>query len=83
MARFTKDTLVAELQLQDVFADQPKYKVKEFVEDFFNSIAGKVANGDSVAIAGFGKFENFTRANGIHSPKFRPAKAFRETVNPA
>lgn len=80
MARITKDTIVAELQLQDAFVDVPKYKVKEFVEDFFQSIIDKVANGDSVAIAGFGKFEPFTRSNGVVTPKFRPAKAFRDTL---
>lgn len=80
MARITKTDLVNELALQDIFADQPKYKIKEFVEDFFQSIADKVVEGNDVAVAGFGKFENFERSNGIKTPKFRPGKAFKDAV---
>jgi len=78
--RITKQDLVNELQLQDIFSGQPKYKIQEFVEDFFQNITDKVANGDSVAIPGFGKFENYERQNGTKTPKFRPAKAFKESV---
>jgi len=80
MARLNKDAIVAELELQDIFANATKTQIKEFVEDFFDSIATKVANGDEVAIAGFGKFENYTRQNGAHKPKFTPFKEFKEAV---
>jgi nucleoid DNA-binding protein len=80
MARHNKDSIVAELQLHEAFVDAPKYKVKEFVEDFFQSIADKVAAGDTISVAGFGKFEPFTRGNGTVTPKFRPAKAFKDAT---
>lgn len=85
MARITKQNIIDELSLQDIFADQPKYKVKEFVEDFLQNIMDRVSAGDDVAIAGFGKFEKFERTadgkgTGVFVPKFRPAKAFNEAV---
>ena len=81
MARITKTDIVNELALQDVFANTPKYKVKEFVEDFFQSIVDKVAEGNSCAIAGFGKFEPYkSTTTGKITPKFRPGKAFKDAV---
>ena len=86
MAIIRKKDIIADLLLQDIFADQPKYKVQDFVEDLFQSIADKVAAGDQVVIAGFGKFEKFEKTKngqptGTFTPKFRPAKAFKDSVN--
>lgn len=81
MARYTKKDLVEDLLLHDLLSDQPKYKVQQLVEDIFDKIADKVVLGDDVAIAGFGKFENYTRTNGVNTPKFRPAKALKDKVS--
>lgn len=75
-----KDGLVEALTLQEMFVDQPKYKVKEFVEDFFGIISEAVSQGDTVSIAKFGKFEPYTRLNGSIKPKFVAFKDFRDAV---
>lgn len=75
-----KEALAEALQLQDLFADQSKKRTKEFVEDFFGIIATAVSEGNTVSIAGFGKFEPFERANRTIVPKFRPFLAFKNSV---
>lgn len=82
MSRINKKALAEELALQDVFAELPKYKVEQFVEDFFSLLSTRVIAGDEVAIPGFGKFSKFTSStSGRHKPKFTPAKAFKEAMN--
>ena len=78
--RLNKQALVEQLMLQDIFANATKKAVTEFVEDFFGIIETNVVAGNEVAIPGFGKFEKFTRQNGVHTPKFRPAKAFKDKL---
>ena len=81
MARYSKTNLIEDLLLHEVFGDSTKTQVKEFVEDFFGIIENKVIAGDEVAISGFGKFEKFTRQNGVHKPKFTAFKDFQDAVN--
>ena len=83
MARINKKVIVEELALQDFFAEAPKYKIEQFVEDFFQSLADKVIAGDEVAIPGFGKFAKFTTSTtGKHKPKFTPYGEFKAAMNP-
>jgi nucleoid DNA-binding protein len=80
MATINKVELINRLALQDIFADKSKKQIKEFIEDFFATIAEEVVAGNDVKIPGFGKFENFTRSNGVKTPKFRPASQFKKAV---
>jgi nucleoid DNA-binding protein len=75
-----KDGIVEFLQTHDAFADATKKSTKEFVEDFVAFIQETVAEGDSVSIAGFGKFEPFERSNGATVPKFRAFKDFKDAL---
>lgn len=75
-----KEGIIEFLQTQNLFAEASKKSTKEFVEDFFGMIAETVANGDTVSIPGFGKFEPFELANGKTVPKFRPFKDFCDAV---
>lgn len=75
-----KDALVEALLLHSAFEGKTKTATKEFVEDFFELIANTVAEGDTVSIPTFGKFEPFTLANGTSVPKFRPFKDFKDAV---
>jgi nucleoid DNA-binding protein len=75
-----KDALVEALLLHSAFEGKTKKATKEFVEDFFTMISDSVANGDTVSIASFGKFEPFVLANGVTKPKFRPFKDFKDAV---
>ena len=73
-----------------------KVQAEQLVENIFNSIVAEVAKGETVSIAGFGIFEAKKRAARMGrnpktgeaikikasiSPKFRPAKAFKDAVN--
>lgn len=78
--RINKPLLVEDIMLHNVFADASKAQITDFVEFFFDKISSHVVAGNEVFIPGFGKFENFTLSNGVHTPKFRPAKAFKESV---
>lgn len=80
MARINKKSLAQELETYDVFAESPKYKIEQFVEDFFSIISAHVVNGDEVAIAGFGKFEKYQRQNGEFKPKFSAYGDFKAAV---
>lgn len=75
-----KQALVSNLQLHDLFADVPKTQILAFVEDFFGMISTEVIAGNTVSISGFGKFEPFTRSNGVVTPKFRPFTAFKDAL---
>jgi len=79
--RINKPALVEEIMLHDVFADASKAQITDFVEFFFDKISSHVVAGNEVVIPGFGKFESFTRSNGVNTPKFRPAKAFKDSVS--
>lgn len=76
-----KEGLVEFLQTQNIFADQSKKATREFVEDFFSTIVEAVSDGDTVSVAGFGKFEPFELSNGKTVPKFRPFKDFNDAVD--
>ena len=78
--RYNKASLVEDLTLHELFADAPKYKVAQFVDDFIEMITSKVIAGDEVALAGFGKFEKYQRENGTHKPKFTAFKDFKDAV---
>lgn len=60
---------------------ETKKQAIEFVEDFFEIIKDTVAKGDTVSIPGFGKFEPYTRQNGVKKPKFVPFTAFKEMLD--
>lgn len=75
-----KSQIVEQLQLHEIFANVSKKQTQEFVEDFFTMIEDQIVEGNAVTIPGFGKFEGYTRTNGVKTPKFRPYKAFKEKV---
>lgn len=77
-----KQALVNELMLQDIFANQSKTKVTEFVEDFFDLIANHVIAGNEVSIPGFGKFYKYTSTVDATkvTPKFKAFKDFKEAM---
>ena len=81
MARYSKSDLVNDLALHDLFANASKRKVTEFVEDYLQIITDKVAAGDEVAIANFGKFSKYIRQNGQAKPKFTAYGEFKSAVN--
>lgn len=73
-----------------------KAEAERVVEMIFDSVVSEVAEGQTVSIAGFGIFEAKKRAARMGrnpktgetiqikssvSPKFRPAKAFKDRVN--
>ena len=78
--RYNKASLVEDLTLHELFADAPKYKIAQFVDDFIEMITSKVIAGDEVALAGFGKFEKYQRENGSFKPKFTAFKDFKDAV---
>jgi len=78
MTRYTKADLVEDLQLQDLFADASKKATTEFVEDFFQLMADKVAEGTEVSIPRFGKFYPYTLKSGKVVPKFVAFKEFKD-----
>lgn len=85
MAKYTKTELIDDLLLHEIFADVSKKATTEFVNDLLDSIANKVAAGDDVSLYGFGKFEKYAKTKdgkptGEFTPKFRPAKAFKDKV---
>ena len=76
--------------------DCTKAQAEQTVDTIFNSIVEEVRKGETVSIAGFGIFEAKKRAarmgrnpktgetiqiKASTSPKFRPAKAFKDAVN--
>ena len=88
-----KASLVESLQAE---GDLTKVQAEQMVEKVFDSIIEEVAKGETVSIAGFGIFEAKKRAARMGrnpktgeaiqikesvSPKFRPAKAFKDKVN--
>jgi len=80
MARINKKALAETLETYDVFVTSPKYKIEQFIEDFFDIISAHVVNGDEVAIPGFGKFERYTKQDGTFKPKFAPYGEFKLAV---
>lgn len=52
----------------------------DFLNDILDIITDTVAKGEDVRLAGFGKFEAFTRQNGDVTPKFRAFTDFKEKV---
>ena len=80
MARINKKALAETLETYDVFAETPKYKIEQFIEDFFSIISSHVVNGDDVAISGFGKFEKYTKQDGSFKPKFTAFGEFKAAV---
>lgn len=80
MSKINLPILTSEVMLHEAFANTSKAQIDSAIRHIFQTIADHVANGDEVAIPGFGKFVNFVRANETHAPKFRPAKAFKHAV---
>ena len=81
MATLNKEALAVEIGLHEIFGNISKTKTKEFIEDFFDTIATQVAEGNTVSIAGFGKFTPFTRTNGETVPKFYAFQAFKDRLS--
>ena len=76
-----KEAIAEKLGLHDLFSEVGKGKTKEFVEDFFQMIADEVVAGNTVSIAGFGKFEPYkSTTTGKVTPKFRPFSKFKEAL---
>ena len=85
MARYTKESLVEDLQLYDIFAEVSKAKTRQFVEDLLQTIQDHIVAGDEVTFAGFGKFYKFEKTKndkptGIIVPKFAAFKDLKEAV---
>lgn len=80
MATINKDALVDRLLLTDAFSSHTKKFTREFVDDFFSSLADEVVAGNTISITGFGKFELFTRQNGSVKPKFTAFKDFKDAA---
>ena len=80
MARINLPALTNEVMLHDAFAYNTKSQVEDVLRHILSTITNHVVAGDEVALPGFGKFEQFQRANGVKVPKFRAAKAFKEAV---
>lgn len=59
---------------------ETKKEAGEFLDKFLTIITDSVASGTDVRIAGFGKFEKYTRVNGTKTPKFRPFAALKSKV---
>lgn len=59
---------------------ETKKQAGELVDDLLGLITDEVVAGNDVSLAGFGKFENFTRSNGVKTPKFRAFGAFKQAV---
>lgn len=80
MARINKKALAETLETYDAFVEMPKYKIEQFIEDFFGIISAHVTNGNEVAVAGFGKFEKYTKQDGTFKPKFTAFSDFKTAV---
>lgn len=80
MARYNKVNLVEDLLLQDIFATTSKKRVTELVDDILAIIQERVAEGDEVTFAGFGKFIPHTGKNGKLRPRFMAYKDFKDAV---
>ena len=83
MPRINKTALVEEVMLHDAFESTTKSQVTQFIEDFFDIIAKHVAEGDEVAISGFGKFEKYRKQDGSFKPKFTAFKELKDSVKGA
>ena len=88
-----KASLIEKVQEEN---DLTKAQAERIVECIFHCIVSEVKKGETVSIAGFGIFEAKTRAarmgrnpktgesikiKASTAPKFRAAKAFKDTVN--
>jgi nucleoid DNA-binding protein len=73
-----KKQLIAAIASTEYF--ETKKDAKAFLETFTDIISDTVASGQEVRITGFGKFEQFTQANGKLTPKFRPFKELCDKV---
>jgi len=86
MARLNKQSLVDDLAFHRAFEATPISQVAEVVDYIFELIVDRVASGDEVTIAGFGKFEKYERTKdgkptGSFRPKLVAFKAFKDAVN--
>lgn len=94
MATYTKQQLIEDLMLQEVFAEATKKQVTELVGDLFATIADKVAAGDDVYLGqSFGGFSQVTKASrsgkalgvAYETPerkaiKFKPSAALKHRI---
>ena len=88
-----KANLIEKIQEENDFT---KVQAERIVDRVFDTIVEQVKKGETVSVAGFGIFEAKKRAGRMGrnpktgetikisastSPKFRPAKAFKDAVN--
>ena len=78
--RISKVDFINEIALHDVFANTSKKGVTDVINHILSTLTNHIVAGDEVHLSGFGKFEKFTRSNGVNAAKFRPAKALKDAV---
>jgi nucleoid DNA-binding protein len=78
MENLNKKALADRIAEYDNFST--KVQAQEFLDDIIGLIVDTIVDGKVVSIAGFGKFESYTRTNGQVVPKFRAFTKFKEAV---
>lgn len=77
MSKINLPLLTSEVMLHEAFANTSKAQIDSALRHIFQTIADHIANGDEVAIPGFGKFYKFkSSVTDSVKPKFKAAKAF-------
>lgn len=77
MSKINLPILTSEVMLHEAFANTSKAQIDSALRHIFQTIADHVANGDEVAIPGFGKWYKFkSSVTDSVKPKFKAAKAF-------
>lgn len=77
--RLNKQDLAAKLVEAEVVAT--KKQGVETIDALTDIIMDTIVAGDSIALAGFGKFSLYTRMNGATKPKFTPFDQFKDRAN--
>ena len=82
--------------IADKYTEFTQKEITEIIDEFIEIIKSEVANGEKVSIPKFGNFEVVERAarecrnpqtgermqvSACYSPKFKPAKDFKDCVN--
>ena len=76
--RLNKHDLAANLAASGAF--DSKKEALEAILSVTSEISKVMVSGDTVAIPDFGKFEAYTRQNGVVKPKFTPFATLKEAV---
>jgi nucleoid DNA-binding protein len=79
--RYNKNDLATILVESGSF--ETKVSAVAAIEAVTSAMANIVIAGNAVAIPDFGKFEAYTRENGMVKPKFIPFGTFKESVGSA